>query len=515
MYHKLLILACLCLQVNVIQSQTYERPPAFAKKVYDDLYRAMDDNHTLKPRLVLSLDPKEIATRIPSNEQGESVVVIGQGLIDLIRNFGKDSMNALAHVLGHEMAHVFKHQNDLKMVGSGYASVDLKKQLKNLNDSLSFLVMERQADEFASFYCHVAGYKTLHVGAAVLDSIYIRFKLKDSKLKKYPPLLERKEIVKNSHEKMKALKIMFDDGVLALVSGEYAAAQQFFRTILKYQYTSREIYNNLGVSYLMDAIDDLDSLEYPYLFPLQIDIHTKLDQITERSLNDDTRYKLEQALNCFEKATFNSKDYAIGYVNKGIVAFLLEDYEVMFTSLESAEKLYDPYVEYSVNILKAIHLDRTGKKKDALKMLSNISEKSDLARRNYEVLSGKMMPRGTNNSEVTSITGLATEWPVPVFGKEQMAEGRRLIEALGDSSQSGTNLMIWDTGTFEAKRWKINKAMVDIYQKKEVLNISAEDWNKLTKSSDKYYKFGNNEYVVFGDLVLKKGMESSVLYRVK
>ena len=86
-----LLLPFILLVALFAEAQT--NPPAFVRKVYDDLYQVMDDNHTLKPKLVLSLEPKAIAHRDAHNEDGESVVVIGQGLVELTRNFGKDSMN--------------------------------------------------------------------------------------------------------------------------------------------------------------------------------------------------------------------------------------------------------------------------------------------------------------------------------------------------------------------------------------------------------------------------------------
>ncbi len=510
--HHLLILVFLFQYSHQVVGQSYLRPPAFAKKVYDDIFVCMDDNRTDKPTLYLSDNPKEIATRIPSDTYGNSVIVIGKGLIDICRNFGKDSMNALAHVLGHELAHVFKHQNDISMVGNGYASVDLKKQLKKFNDSLNFHVIERQADEYAAFYCHVAGYRTVHVGEAVLDSIYKRFNLTDAKLKKYPSLEERKLIVKNSEEQMKALKLMFDEGVLSLVAGNYKGAQEFFKTILKYQFNSREMYNNLGVAYLMEALQELDTLEFPYLFPLQIDIQSKLDRVTERSITDDTREKLEQALRQFKIATLNAKDYSIGFINKAIVEFLLEDYDEMKLSLDKAEKTGDSYTEFSASILRAIHLHKGGKKDEALQVLSCIAFKSELARRNYGIMEGKeteLKSKSINDwSEILSL-----EWPNPVYSKEQIAEGRRAIEKLGENS--GVSLRLWTSDEFQSRRWGFKKTIVDIQSKKEAIVIDELKWETLKKSADIFYEFGDSEFIVKGSLILKRKFESINIYRIK
>ncbi len=497
-------------------SQEYSKPPVFAQKVYNDIFLAMNEK-TVKPKLELSNDPKEIASRIPVDKSGKSVVVIGKGLIDMCRNFGKDSMNALAHILGHEMAHVFKHNNDIYRVGSGYASEELRKELKNFNDSLNFNVIERQADEFSAFYCHVAGYKTGYIGGIVLDSIYRRFNLTDAKLKKYPRLVERKEIVKSSDDKMKVLKLMFDEGNLALISGNYEAAQKFFGIIIDHNYKSREMWNNLGVAFLMDAIDELDTLDFPYLFPLSIDFHSYLEKSNERSLTNDTREKLETALLYFGYATQLSNDYAIGFMNKAITEFLLEDFVQMNRSLEIAEQFKDPNITYSVNILRAIHLDKTGNEKQATKMLFDISEYSELARRNYNIITEKMSVYSGSNSQINLTESLELSWPAPMYAKEHTEAGRELIQSLIDPSNTNSkvNLKFWNSEDFECMRWDVNKSIFEVWKKKKKVTIDEKDWSQYVLKCDRYYKFCNTEFAVFGSVVLKKDMESVMLFRVK
>ena len=62
-------------------SQQYSKPPKFAVDVFNSIFNAMNDNRTERPTLKLSNDSKEIATRVPKDSEGESVVIIGQ-LID-------------------------------------------------------------------------------------------------------------------------------------------------------------------------------------------------------------------------------------------------------------------------------------------------------------------------------------------------------------------------------------------------------------------------------------------------
>jgi tetratricopeptide (TPR) repeat protein len=513
----LVLLVCFLLTTNISRSQEYERPPAFAQKVYSDIFMAMNDN-SIRPKLLLSKNTKDIAERIKNDhDNGQSIIVIGQGLIDICRSFGKDSMNALAHVLGHEMAHVFRHNNDITRVGSGYASEELKKELKNFNDSLNFNIIERQADEFASFYCHVAGYETGHIGANVLDSIYKRFNLSDAKLKRYPNLSERKEIVRSSEDKMKVLKLLYDDGNLALVSGNYIAAQKFFATIIDYNYKSREMWNNLGVAYLMDAIDELDTIKYPYFFPLQIDIRTNLERSLDRNLKDEVREKLEMALLYFGYSIKQSDEYGAGLMNKAITEFLLEDFGKMNRTLDIVEDMNDSDLTISVHNLRAIYFDKLGDKEMALKTLSKCIDSSELARRNYKLINDEVELSSFSKVEITNQELMNVTWPVPIYSKEQMSAGRKLIASLFDPTDIYLKVFmkLWLSEDFTCFQWDINESIFEVWKKNVGIVINEKNWNDYRNNCDRYFKFGNTEFIVFGTIILKKDLETILLFRIK
>jgi len=107
--------------------------PGFVKNVYEDIYSSMDNGDVIKPKLILSNDIQEVATYKPSSNE----LIIGSELVRIARNFGKDSSNAIAHVLGHELAHILLQQNDMiKKIGSGYASKEFNAHIKKINNTL-------------------------------------------------------------------------------------------------------------------------------------------------------------------------------------------------------------------------------------------------------------------------------------------------------------------------------------------------------------------------------------------
>ena len=95
---------------------------------------------------------------------------------------------------------------------------------------------------------------------------------------------------------MKILKELFDVAILSNISGNYNLAIDLFKFILEEDFDSREIHNNLGTAYLLKAISSLDTLEYPYIFPVQIDLNTELggDRGIGQSAERDVKKALEQ-----------------------------------------------------------------------------------------------------------------------------------------------------------------------------------------------------------------------------
>jgi hypothetical protein len=321
----------------------------------------MGDGKVAKPRLMVSDKQTEIATYDP---EGLETIKLGVNFIIMVRNFGKDSSNALAHILGHELAHVILKQNALiSKIGSGYASPEFNKAVKKFKRPLQDSLFERQADEFAALYAHIAGYQTTGLGSILLDSIYKRFKLTDSKLSQYPTLKERKEIVKFSEKKMDVLKKFFDTSILCMLAGNYEMSDALNRAIIREDFPSREIHNNLGVSFLIQGIHLLDTLEFPYEFPIAIDLSTRLTANQERSIGADAKALLELAHNSFSNATEMSEAYYIAWLNEAIVQFILGNEKLYSIALINLSDCIDPEINNKLEVLKAIKEDYNNKKK--------------------------------------------------------------------------------------------------------------------------------------------------------
>jgi hypothetical protein len=361
-------------------SVSAQQVPKFIRTVYDAIYNTMDNGQVIKPTLVYSNETTEVASFEPSTNQ----IYIGAEFIKIARNFGADSSNVVAHVLGHELAHILLQQNDfIKNIGSGYASASYNLKLKKLQKTLQDTVYERQADEYSALFTYMSGYKTLAVATRVLDSIYIHFNLKDKQLSKYPTLAERKLILQNVGKRMKALTEVFDDATLALIGGKYDMALAMYQTFVKEKFPSCEIYNNIGLIHLLKAINSLDKKEYPYLFPCEIDVTSRLKEDSERSLSEDSEENLIEAIRNFELALKN-KAYSTAWLNKAIAEMLLNRPEDYAISLKMAERNASTSILEKINILNTIIVHKKGNKEQALATFKSLAPTNTLAAINLQ-----------------------------------------------------------------------------------------------------------------------------------
>jgi hypothetical protein len=366
-------------------------PPVFVQKVYDDLFSNLYATKQIsKPKLrYFPEDKKKVVDYFSSSDGFDAEIQIGVEFINVIRSFGADSSNALAFVLGHEMAHIFLEQTNIYRVG-GYADNQLTKKNNYLaKDTIYTAILESQADEQAIFYAHIGGYKVTHIAQEVLTRIYTHFKL-NHKLRGYPPLEERLKIAHHSVLKMNALLERFEIANLSYVSGKYQISERIYTSILNEGFKSAEIYNNLGTSLLMQVIES-DSTFQKYIWPIFIDSRSKLTIHTQRStFGIDVEDYLNKAINNFENAN-RFKGYKYSQLNLCIAHLVhqLKGSEDGVDHLESAREALNKLKNFDIsryNTLNAIYLHFTGEIEQAKNEFTLNVEKDPIAKRNLDQL---------------------------------------------------------------------------------------------------------------------------------
>lgn len=488
-------------------SQTLTPPPAFAQKVYDDIYNAMSDGKVDKPYLVISDSPSEIATYSPNGVDRK--IILGINFIDLTRNFGKDSCNALAHVLGHELAHVILRQNDLMTTGSGYASVEFNKRVKEVKNIFQDSLFERQADEFSAFYAHIAGYKTTGLGVQLLDSIYQRFHLIDAKLKRYPKLEERKEIVRFSERKMNVLSQFYDASILCAISKNYEMSEALNKAIILENFPSREIHNNIGVSLLMKGIDLLDTLEYPYDFPISIDLNSRFDGSTERAISNDAETYLKESIDRFTKATTCSPNYYVAWLNIAIANFILGNEDEYAIALIKLKNCSDSEILNKLEVLKAIKEEHFTKK-------GSFNPYGALCDNGNTYACGKLATKTEKIQELNCPISLNFiknfQNPRFDFSSDKAIKSDSLKKLLSVTKYDFSCRKLSIDG-ISAERWKYKTDVVIIYSIKSMI-LNEIELDFLIKSCEQIGVFSNNTYLKYNDIYIVLKNNNALFYYI-
>ena len=93
-------------------------------------------------------------------------------------------------------------------------------------------------------------------------------------MKKYPSLEGRISIINDKTKQANDLSTTFEIASVLLKLNEFEMAKELFEGI-SFSFNSREIYNNLGLAYLMYGISISDPLVSEILFPAYIDFETR------------------------------------------------------------------------------------------------------------------------------------------------------------------------------------------------------------------------------------------------
>jgi len=156
---------------------------------------------------------------------------------------------------------------------------------------------EPSADLFGGFFGQTAGYNVLSFGSETLSEVYKLYAI-PKEIKGYPSFDERLIIIESNKKQAKNLSTLFDLGNIFLKLGEYNIAKQCFHEILNNKFNSREIYNNLGLVYLLYGINISEKgILKKYKYPVSLDFHTRANTESTRSnsSNDpDEMFKLAE-----------------------------------------------------------------------------------------------------------------------------------------------------------------------------------------------------------------------------
>jgi tetratricopeptide (TPR) repeat protein len=420
---------------NPEQLSDYQKKKAnLVEKVYNDISRTVQDMR--KPPAFnfvynYRTRPYYNAYYSPSN----NTINFGEGVYDLAAKFGKDSINILAAVIGHELAHYYKDHGWAHAFGKANPDTDIKTQIKQTDyDGESRANMEAEADYFGGIFGYLAGYNTLSSSPAFFDTLYKVLELPEE-VKGYPSLSDRRAIYMNSQEMLEKLIPVFQTANLLNLVGSYDKAGMCYDHII-HTFPSREMYNNAGVAFAQKAISLFAPEELKFVYPVGLDMNTRLDNAGTKGtgLSKEARRKklLQKATQHFEDAIRMDENYTPALINIALVQTLLDEHEMAlgYTSkaIKQATAKKDKLAVANAQIARGIAFANKGEKAEAKKAFKLAEEGNDLiAKTNLEVLNTNIFSKLFKKQAVDEI-----------IGEEEAIEdiGLEALEALFEDSEN-------------------------------------------------------------------------------
>ena len=288
----------------------------------DDIVNAIGNNSPRPPVLQFANTSRNPASFKPQKKS----IVLEKKVLDLCYQFEEDSLNALAYIIAHELAHSYcRHGWQTQ-----FASLDFSKENDAKIQTLDKRIDdETQADIYAGFFAHIAGYNALDVAGEFLKKIYQEYGLPDT-IPGYPSLQERILVIEDSKAEFNKLKRVYDFAIIAFSLGQYDYASRLYTLILDKEFTSREIYNNLGLCYVYEALQLNTEQQFGNLiFPFQLDLESRLVETEDqRSVANKAEviYLMNLAIDEFSLALELSPEYVQAKENLYFAQLILKKY---------------------------------------------------------------------------------------------------------------------------------------------------------------------------------------------
>jgi tetratricopeptide (TPR) repeat protein len=374
-----IVLFLFIISIN-IQAQTFSEKQITVQRVFDKLVNAYGNAKAAPKLILLPNTQKERVVAVYSNTP-QPTIKVDELLFDICQKLKSDSLNALATIISHELAHYY---NDHTFC-SDYAFATKNKLLLHASKE-SKIEKETKADRDGLFYAMIAGYKPLQTFESVLNSIYKTYKL-PATLPGYPSLSERIKMINYQIGEVKDLQAVYDAGLTLLYLDELPQAADCFNYLSMY-FPSREVYNNLGVANFLQAVQRNSSDSLDLIYPIDIDPVSRLyGNNTRGSGNQNKSYKelLKDAKRFFEKAQSLDPKYFPSYINLACTNTALQNYDMALGNLNEAAELKNRNDEQILH-LKAIINAKQNKIDDAFVVFEKIGKQDSLAAYNYRLL---------------------------------------------------------------------------------------------------------------------------------
>ena len=378
-YFSIINLVCFLVLLSLnSQAQSKAFIDKIVNKVYCNLNEAIGDGSHDIPTLVMSEKNKSVAKYIPNGNKIEFEYLAYQ----ICRKMGKDSLNAVAFILSHELGHYYRDHKWLSDVGSSYAGSELGDKLELAKESIDTTIRyETEADEYSCFYSKMAGYSIINA-PQFFDSLYVGYKLPD-KINRYPSLDDRKKIALTIEKRTSELYRLYDIASIMMLKGEYRCASILYKDILNKRFGSREIFNNLGVSYALEGLKYVRDDYKDIAFPFSIDLSSRLSENlrgTDQTDSLKAASYFNRAKEMFEKSKKLDGNYLPTKINLAIVSALNYEFKFAYYLMSELEDIKTnlPSEKLKIDYTRAL-IDFISHKENAIEKIKELAMHDHLA----------------------------------------------------------------------------------------------------------------------------------------
>ncbi|MEP7195707.1 MAG: hypothetical protein ABI851_04260 [Saprospiraceae bacterium] len=346
-----------------------------AQNILDRLYSIHGNSLSRKPRIEL-IDKK---SNVAIYSKSKNVIQLERSAYKLCANFGKDSLDALAFILAHELIHAVQSApNSLK---TSFISFDAS--------PLSSVEFERNADVQGLFICYLAGFNSINILPELIDRMYEKYGLSNKSIRGYPTRIERKNSSQLAINQVNKLIELFGLSNRLSQMSFFQQSIQCLEYILKY-YQGREIFNNLGINYALHGMNLTVLQGETYVYPLELDWNLRIKKPKNSRGNEPISPLLfleQQKLFLKAREYFLATDkqdpqYAATNINLFAIEILLDNLETAQTfylkNLRNTKSLgQDDVNSQRIQMLYAILTAKLNQNEEAIKIWTNLSLSRD------------------------------------------------------------------------------------------------------------------------------------------
>ena len=371
-----------------------------------------------------------------------------------------------------------------------------------------------EADLHAGFFTSLAGYNSLNIAKKTLDLIY-KYHNINPNMRGYPSLDDRKGIVELKINELKEISSIFNIANLCFVIEEFNIAQKLYEEIVRRNFPSREIWNNLGVTHFYQALNKADYSIRKYIYPVISEQNTRANINNLRDINafdsysnkaDEKKFilkNLSKAREYFDKAYSNDKLFHKSKTNYFISELLLNYIEPNeffdINRIQNNSKISEEIKFEILGIYYALNDDRKRGKK-FFKEASNLG--SNTSKLNYD-----FMVKEDEDLEIFDLLSSIKDEDISLFQNNEKTlvdsidlkkiKFRGLTEPYNYISTTDVKIRVKEEKN--SKIYSINREKILI---QESFNIEFIKKNNIDINSipNKMYRFNDKVYKLFNKL---------------